>query len=220
MNSTILEVVLGAIISIVITVFIEWLRKPKLIFYIGKPSDRSYETSPAKEARFLGIELSNEPLPEIFRWLQRNTAMQCHGTIEFYHLDGQNVFGRPMPIRWSSSIEPVPMAISVGNQDVKIFDPQSFTVESRVDVFPGEKERLDVAVKFDNDSECYGWNNESYSSDPVWRNKRWKLQNQRYFVKITIVSSGEKVTKIFRLINDVSRQDFRIEPALKSDKVG
>ena len=126
MNSAILEIVLGAIISIIITVFIEWLRKPKLIFHIGKPSDRSYETSPAKEARFLGIELINEPLPKIFRWLQRNTAVQCHGTIEFYHLDGQNVFSRSMPIRWSSSPEPVPMAISVGSQDVRIFDPEEF----------------------------------------------------------------------------------------------
>ena len=96
---------------------------------------------------------------------------------------------------------------------------KSFTLEPRVDVFPGEKERLDVAARFDTASECYGWSNESYFSDPVWRNERWKLQNQRYFVKITIVTSGEKVTKIFRLINDVSRQDFRIEPALKTDKV-
>ena len=221
MGTTLLEVVLGAIVAIVITIWVESLRKPKLSLSIGKPTDLAYHDrpAPAKDARFLGFELTNSALPKLFRWLQRNAALQCHGTIEFYHLDGQNVFGRSMPIRWSGSPEPVPMVIAVGEQRIFISDPVRFTLAPRVDVYPGESERLDVATKFDNENDCYGWSNESYFSDPVWRNQNWKLIPGRYLVKVTIVSAGEKISSVFRLINDVPRKDFRIELPLPKDKV-
>jgi hypothetical protein len=219
MSATILEVVLGAIVAIVITIWVESLRKPKLTLEIGKPSDIAYVNRPARNARFLGIELINKPLPKLFRWLQRNAAVQCHGTIEFYHLDGQNVFGRSMPIRWSGSPEPVPMLISVGVQRILLSDPARFTLTPRIDVYPGESERLDISAKFDDENECYGWSNENYFSNPVWRNSNWRLSSGRYLVKVTIVSAGEKFSGLFRLVNDVPRRDFRLEPSLPSDKV-
>ena len=219
MSTTFFEVILGAVVSIVITIGVESLRKPRLSLEISEPTDITYDNRPAKSARFLGLELINKPLPKIFRWLQRNAAVQCHGTIEFYHLDGQNVFGRAMPIRWSGSPEPVPMLLAVGDQKIVVADPARFTLTPRIDVHPGEKERLDVAAKFDDESECYGWSNESYFSNPVWRNPNWRLPAGRYLVKVTVISSGERISGLFRLINDVSQKDFRLEPSLPTDKV-
>lgn len=219
MSATILEVVLGAIVAVIITIWVESLRKPKLTLEIGKPSDIAYDKRPARNVRFLGIELINKPLPKIFRWLQRNAAVQCHGMIGFYHLDGQNVFARSMPIRWSGSPEPVPMLISVGEQRILLADPARFTLTPRIDVYPGESERLDISAKFDDENDCYGWSNENYFSDPPWRNANWRLSSGRYLVKVTIVSAGEKFSGLFRLVNDVPRQDFRIEPSLPNDKV-
>jgi hypothetical protein len=219
MNSVILEVVIGALIAILLTIWVEYLRKPKLSLRIAPPVDMEYYGKPAKHARFVGIEVVNAPLPRIARWMMRNAALQCHGYITFHHLDGQNVFGRSMPIRWSSAPEPVPMILTVGYQQIVITDPARFTLSPRVDIYPGESEKLDVAAKFDDDNYCYGWSNENYFSTPPWRNPDWALPPGRYLVKVVIISAGEKVQGIFRLINDVGRQDFRIEPPLPQDRV-
>jgi hypothetical protein len=226
MGLTILEVVLGAIIAILITIRVEKLRKPELELRIAPPKDIEYQDRPATVARFTGLELVNKPLPRwARRWMSREAAMQCHGTITFYHLDdGQNVFGRVMRIRWADAIlspEPIPIRGFVDSVQITIIDPTRFTLESRIDVHPGEDERqrLDVAARFDNEDECYGWNNESYLSDPPWRNPNWKLSKGRYLVRVTVLSAGEKCTGIFRLVNDVAQQDFRIEPVLSTDSI-
>lgn len=110
MNSSVLEIILGAVVAIVITILVEYLRKPKLRLRLAQASNPTYESGdrPAQVARFLALNLVNESLPSLARWMQRNAALQCHGTITFHHLDGQNVFGRAMPIRFSETPEPVP----------------------------------------------------------------------------------------------------------------
>lgn len=219
MGLTVVEVVLGAIIAILITIWVENLRRPKLELRIARPTDVRYQGRPATQARFLGLELVNRSLPRWARWMSRDAAIQCHGTITFHHLDGQNVFGRAMPIRWSGSPEPVPMRLVIDDKHILIADPARLTLTSRIDVYPGEAERLDVAGRFDNEAECYGWSNESYFSDPVWRNPDWRLPSGRYLVKVTVISAGQICTGVFRLINDVAQQDFRVEPALPGDYV-
>jgi hypothetical protein len=219
MGLTLVAVVLGAIVAIGITILLEVLRKPKLELRIAPPVDAQYQGRPATRARFLYLELINKPLPVLARWMTRNGALQCHGTVAFHHLDGQSVFGRVMPIRWSGLPEPVPLHFVVDDKHVLLLDPLKLTLTQRVDVYPGEAERLDVAARFDNEPECYGWSNESYFSDPIWRNPNWRLPSDRYLVKVTIISAGEKCRGIFRLINDVVQQDFRVEPALSSDSV-
>lgn len=65
----------------------------------------------------------------------------------------------------------------------------------------------------DNDSECYGWNNETYFCQILWRNQRWQLQHQQYLIEVSIISSAKKVVGYYRIINDVSILDFRLEAA-------
>jgi hypothetical protein len=151
--------------------------------------------------------------------MARNAALQCHGLVSFYHLDGQNVFGRTMPIRWSESPEPVPLQLQIGEYRGVVIDPQRLTTDSRVDIYPGESCRLGVAARFDDEPECYGWSNLNYFSNPLWRHQDWKLATGRFLIKVTVVSAGEKCTGIFRIVNDVSRKDYRIEPAMSKDKV-
>jgi hypothetical protein len=220
MGQIILEVVLGAIVAIIITIVIENLRKPRLKLRISHHHDNTYPPGrPATQVRFLAVDLYNRPLPRIFRWMSRSAALHCHGSITFHHLDGQNVFGRSMPIRWSGSPEPVPIHFQINNTQVLIADPTKLSQISRVDVYPGETQRLDIAAKFDNDQECYGWSNESYFSNPVWRNPDWELAPDRYLVNVTIVSSGEKVSRFFRLVNDVPRSDTRLDEPLPEDRI-
>jgi hypothetical protein len=90
--------------------------------------------------------------------------------------------------------------------------------ESRIDVYPGESQLLDLCFRADDDVECYGWNNEAYFSQPLWRNPRWQLPRDRYLVKAVVTSSGQKCTDCFRLVNDGARTDFRLEPATPDER--
>jgi hypothetical protein len=215
-----LETLFGAILAIITTIIIESLRKPSPELRISKiAAEDNYVLKPAKKARFLYLELVNNPLPKLLRWISRSSAMQCHGTITFHHLDGQNVFGRSMDIRWTNLPNPMPVILKIENKQFQLFDSRKFNHDSKVDIYPGESELLNVASRFDDESECYGWCNENLWREPLWRNPDWKLQSGRYLVRVEVVSAGEKCVGMFRLINDVDMKDFRLEEALPSDKV-
>jgi hypothetical protein len=149
----------------------------------------------------------------------RAPALQCRGSITFHHLDGQNVFGREMTVRWTGSPQPIPIqARAQDGTQIQIFDPMRLTPESRMDIYPGEGELLDIAVRLDDDEDCYGWNNETYFCNTPWRNPDWRLPKGRYLVKVVIRSSGQRCTGTFRLVNDVPCRDFRLEQAQEKDR--
>jgi len=86
-----------------------------------------------------------------------------------------------------------------------------------MDVHPGEEETLQVAVRFDDDSECYGWNNESYYYS--WRNQNWKLDGpEDYFVKIKIISAGLRCGDVFKLHIGKDPDDFKLEEVEKVER--
>jgi hypothetical protein len=151
--------------------------------------------------------------------MSRNAALQCRGVITFHNLDGQRFFANGMPVRFALSPQPLPMEIAIGDLRGAVFDMSRLTSDSRSDVYPGESTPLDVVVKFDNETEAYGWSNLSYLSDPPWRHPDWKLPPGRYLIAVTVFSSGQKCEGLFRLLNEGGPKDFRLEPALKGDKV-
>lgn len=146
--------------------------------------------------------------------MSRNAAVDSWGTISFHHLnDGQDVFGRAIPVRWSGSTEP-PVAAAGG----VILDPSWLQSLHRRDIQPGEEEPIDVAARFDADESCYGWTNENYFSTPVWRNPRWELRRGRYLVRVELRTSGQKFVQCFRLSNEGTRDSFRLEPPQRGDE--
>jgi len=221
MNGTI-DVLFGALLSILITIWIESSRKPKLAFKQTNVHDADYsqlpDKRPAKTARFLSLAIKNEPLSWFVRWLSRNAALQCHAEITFYHLDGQNVFGRAMEARWSGLVEPIPTIQISGDRNViSISNVGANTSTTRKDIYPGEISSLDIAARFDNDESSFGWNDEAYFSDPPWRNPKWKLSPERFIVKVQLISAGDKITNYYRLINDTDITSFRLEQAQPDD---
>ena len=224
MEFTIIGIVGGAIISILITIAIEYLRRPNLHLMIEQPPQEvTYQDNlhPARFSRYLRLHLFNKPLPKWARWMLRSPAIQCKGTITFHHLDGQNVFGRAMAVRWAGSPQPLPIeGVTEDNKRFQVFDPTRLSLDSRIDVYPGDQQLLDVACRLDDDEDCFGWNNESYLQPmqaDLWRTPDWRLQPGRYLVRVSISSSGQTCVRVFRLINDVGRRDFRLEPALPGD---
>jgi hypothetical protein len=210
---TFLSTIFGGFVSIGAVVFVEYLRRPSLeLSKEDPPLDARYDppgSRPATEMRSLRVRLSNRTLPWLARWMLRGPALQCRAAITFHHLDEQDIFGRAMEGRWPSTPEPLPIVIAPATPQGQ---PLVLIPQSRgVDVYPGESELLDTAIRADNDTECYGWNNETYFCTPPWRNPNWRLDRGRYLVRVIVTSSGQKCTGWFRLENSVGRDAFRLE---------
>ncbi len=214
--------ILGGIITIIIAIFVENTRRPRLELKIIEPRDETYphrQDRPARRAKYLLVGTENKSLRPREKWMSRNAAFQCHGTISFHHLDGQNIFGRAMDIRWSSAPEPVPNQIIDSNgHHLTFFDHYRFQHSQRVDIYPGDMDDFAIVARFDEEEECWGFNNESYFCKNTWRNDKWKLEKARYLIKASVYSSGKKVSEVFRLINDVSIEAYRLLPATDEDK--
>jgi hypothetical protein len=216
-----ISVVIGGLITVLTTIAVEYLRRPKLSLAIEDPPLDAPSPDGKTMRRNLRLSLRNEPLPYGAGWMQRAAAIQCRGEITFHHLDGQNKFGRTMPVRWVRSPEPIANQIIDPKGQVQFYirDFARAATEPRVDVPTGEEELLDIVVRFDHEPDCYGWNNDSYAYN--WRNPNWKLEKGRYLVKVVITSSGQNCVGLFRLVNDVENlADFRLIPPLPNDQAG
>jgi hypothetical protein len=217
---TAIGVVVGGLITILTAAWIEYLRTPRLTLSIeDPPCDLRYGPgSPATDARYLRLVLRNAALPALMRWMLRSAALQCRGEVTFHHLDdGQDIFGKSMPARWAASPQPIAnQIIEVATGQVRyVINDYTRVAGSRIDVYPGEETILDVAVRLDAETDCYGWNDDAYRY--LWRNPEWKFGAGRYLVKAVVSSSGRRCVAVVRLLNEGQRSAFRLEPALSAD---
>jgi len=214
MGQIILEVALGGLLALATTVWLEWLRLPKLRLEISVPDDQDHSSHsrPANYARFLLVSLVNKPLPLLLRWLQRNPALSARATITYHREhDDSPLFGRPNHARWAGSDEPLAMIGRVWNMPASLHDPNKLRRESVVDVYPGESAPFAIAARFDDDIDSYAWSNENYHSQPKWRAPHWRIKPGRYVVKVSISSYGGRCSRSYRLIADGSIGAFRLE---------
>jgi hypothetical protein len=204
--------VLGALSSLCIVILVEWVRKPRLRLEIAPSRDQVYTNGyPAGKVRFLELTLRNSALPRWLGWMSRSPASSCRAIIDFLTPDRVRVFNRSMAARWSASPQPVPLEFRLGDLTAAIMDPNRFNLASEIDVPAGEAESMGVVGRFDDDSDCYGWSNESYFGEPPWRNQDWRLPKGAYLVQVTVRASGEKCPRVFRLLNDGPVNELRLE---------
>jgi hypothetical protein len=111
--------------------------------------------------------------------------------------------------RWAaSSPQPKVAHVVIQGQTVPvILNPEELKVT--VDIYPGDSEPLDVAIRVDQEVDAYGWNNETYFYQN-WRNPQRKLNHERYLVEVIVTSSGSKRRGVFRLDNDGPFTDFHL----------
>ncbi|HXP77849.1 MAG TPA: hypothetical protein VN823_27185 [Stellaceae bacterium] len=217
--SILLGVFIALVTSLAANIYVEWLRVPRLVLSAEDPRDDTYGAGfPANQTRSLTLKLTNRDLPPLARWLLRTPAMQCQAAITFHDLNGKDRFGDAMAGRWAKTPEPVPLKIvdNHGNPAGTIADPDRPTFGFRIDIYPGESESLGLVIRADNETDCYGFNNESYGHG--WRNPKWKLPNGTYLVKVLIRSSGRRCVGCFRLVNGTSRAELHLENASAAER--
>jgi hypothetical protein len=212
LNKDVLLLVTGAVLGGFVTVLIG---RPKVTLSIADPVDLSFVggLGGALEAfRSLRVNVANE----VRWWTLLAPAVACRAKINFYDLEGRDIFnGRSMIGRWANS--PTPALTFVQASDgraLAIFDPETFARESRMDIYPGDPEPLDVLVRLANDLECYGFTSETYFVGDGRRHPNWQLRPGIHLAKVTITVSGQPHIGYFRILNNgPTRDSFRMEPA-------
>ena len=147
----VLSIFLGGLITVLTAIAVEYWRRPRLSLSVEDPPLELPAPGGMGMRRNLRLKFQNASLPFVAQWMQRAPATQCRGEISFHHLnDGQDVFGMSMVVRWVSSPEPIASRIVNANNEIQYYI-QDFSrpyADSRIDVYPGEDELLDVAVRF------------------------------------------------------------------------
>ena len=214
LTSFITAVFLGVLGSLLVAMFVEWMRKPRVGISILPPENVAQYSGGAVIGTIvsLKVRVSNDSLPFGFCWMQRQSARDCHATLHFLREDNTPFIARPMPGRWAGSVQPVPLegVIRPSMEKIEIHDIARLTADSRVHIPAGETEGLDVAVRFPAATEAFGWTNESYRYGG--RHPGFTLPAGRYLVDILVQSEGVKKQERFRIENDHTIDEFRLAP--------
>jgi hypothetical protein len=208
---------LGAIATIYIAIRIERLRSPDLELAIEPLHDIQPLGPIANRWRSLKVRVSNKRPSERIDWIVRLPAQQCRGEIVFLRGDGTQFFDKPMVGRWAGTPEPQIRFLKLESGETAPFLTNPQQLRPTVDIYPGDSELLDVVVRVDGEGECYGWNDETYLR-PNWRNADRMLGLGRYFVEVTITSTGRKCTGYFRIENDGPFNGFRLAPLTPNER--
>ncbi|MEO8393894.1 MAG: hypothetical protein ABI700_12960 [Chloroflexota bacterium] len=194
-----INIVAGIVGALIILIVVDSRRRPNL-----KITKRDPHISPGNGV-FLRVFVDNTPMQKLFRFLNREPAYATRAWISFYYPDTTPVYQEEMIGRWSETPAPQEQYREIQTPEGKVnivSIPESRNWE---DIPPEEGRHLDICVKNNNESGCYGWNNQDYAIP-----NKWKFVSGRYFVKVRIKTSGQEFVEVFQLLND---NDFRLEKA-------
>jgi hypothetical protein len=207
--------VVGSLIAVAIVLGLERQQRPDLCFEIER--DARIDD---KKRKYLRLRVRNRPLPAILgSAYERQPALMCRAWITFLNEQGLPIFpaGDRMPGRWSDTPEPHNIfPAASGSGPPKHLPAYNATVHN-VDIAPGDRALLDVVMREQNKDTCVGWSNAQVLASleeplPLPPGTRtFPIEKGRYFVHVQVQTGGRSFAHIFRLVNDVSQADFRLE---------
>lgn len=209
----------ASLFAVMIVLAIERSRKPKLRFAIER------DHPPVLDGRrFLRLHVYNEPIsPLLGIFVPRSPALMCRASLMFLHEDNQPVFsrGQRMVGRWSRTPEPVlPFTIDPKTKQVLLLRDPTRT-RDEVDISPGRDsyEILDVVVRAPGSDSCQGWHNGIIQHPDPRPTEVFELLKGRFRVIVTVTTGGEEFSRVFRIVNDVGLEHFRLEDIEQQPKV-
>lgn len=209
---TVISAFLGAVFSFFLSIPIEYQRKPKLSILLEAFNfEEHLVDKPAKKIKVLRVKLVNRKVKPFFSWwLKRESATHCNATIQLLSIEGlAPLFSSPVHARWTRSDEPYTVQIDSNTKQPQIvFDPAKYNAVMTRNCYPANDEPIDIATRYDNEEECYIWNNDIYYKG--WRNIDLRIPKGVYYVVVTVYTSGEKTYGFFKLQNLLKIKDFQL----------
>lgn len=119
--------------------------------------------------------------------------------------------------RWVYTPEPLAfLPVQGGLMEV----PAPGLARDYVDIPPGDFEPLDVVMRIQGETECWGWNNGVYLTFPNPRPEHdFRFPTGRFNVQVVVRSGGREWPKVFRIVNDQRNEYFRLETVERSPRL-
>lgn len=174
--------VLGVVASGIAAIVYEYATSPLVTISLDERPLALGQHGDLPPHAFYHLRIRNQPSRLPFS--SRKPAWSSKATIEVFDLNGNRVVADPIYARWPSQPEPLTPAVA-GQQQVNLPDFARLMNARKVDVHAHEEEYISLAIKFDGQSECYIFSNESYLY-PAWSNPAWRLNSGIYRVLVTV----------------------------------
>jgi hypothetical protein len=198
-DSDVVEVLVGALASIWATLLFEAVRSPSLsiVPYNQGACERF------RAGRYIGwvvqLHLRNAPLPGWLSFLQRSALVDAGGTITFRDPAGRAI-RKAMPIRWSASPQPGHRfeEVSAESRESRyVVDSDRLVSRWSIPALPNGDGVIAVAARYEQEKCCFGYTNESYSTD--FHPAAWRLDPGEYLVDIQISAPNGSARDAFLL---------------------
>lgn len=219
LQQIIISAFMGAFVSTIFWLLIEWSRKPRIKMWVEKPHEILLNDPLGRpEGRWLTVVIYNKkPMPVLGWFLHRYPAYGCKAYIIIKNKVGIPVFDDEIIARWSDSPEPFTPILTIEEDKSfksieKIYDPQKLI--KTYELPPGEKTEIHVVYRAKDDKDAYVWNNESYLYNG-WKKPEWKLGEREYRVSVRVTTMGKKIEKTFYLLNHENFESFRLNSKKK-----
>ena len=141
--SAFLGAILGGIVSVAITIWVERLRSSRVKLALADPLTFLPRGPLQSNWRSLQVNVSNQtPHPLVNWWMVRAPAQQCRAEISFLRLDGTPFIAQPMIGRWAAGApEPRTIHVTTPNGTVPVLtNPQE--LKTTVDIFQATSSHL------------------------------------------------------------------------------
>ena len=200
-------VILGAVLSILLTAWYDWLKRP-IIEVDELLKFQTFQDSPKRTH----IQLNARNRASFHAWLPRNRASDVRG---FITLKGSKTHIVRESVRWCNSKQPLmPRLIQRTPKgyiasDLHLYDESALRDEDLSNIFANDSERFDLFVHLHDVKETYFFSNKSYKiALGSWNVPDFRIWDNELSLKIELQVSGDP--KYFK---------FRIKHALDPEKM-
>jgi len=160
-----------------------------------------------KEAAFPYLKITNKPIFPLWGFFfDREPAYACKAGITFFDMDNNLLFKEEMQGRWTSNPEPKLYEIKFKNKSFRRIIP----IKDTFDIHPNESVILNTIVKIKDDKNCFGWSDDSYLHG--WDNPNWKIDKEKFVIKIRLRTGGREFVKKFGIENNYNFKELKFIP--------
>ena len=183
--------IVGIVIGWIFQRGITFLSKPNIRIILGE--DAFMNKGLENEKKFVHINVYNDKRNKFFRFLLDNqSANNARAWVSFIEPITKSEFFK-INGRWTTTKEPV-------NYETNKADISLALIPPRESIPAGENSVIVIAIKSNNSSSAFAFNNESYLYDN-WEKPDHELSENIYIVEVKVTSEGYEWKKRFILHN-------------------